>query len=135
MAVKYSVKPCAKLDTHPDNAGSADFLSSAMAEQLSESPACFDFMVQFQKDPQDMPIENAARRWNEDQSPFQNVAKIVIKQQDFNTPKQQTACEEMSFNPWQSLADHRPLGEINRLRKAIYSEMGAFRFKENAQRP
>ena len=30
-------------------------------------------------------------------------------------------CEAMSFTPWHALKEHRPLGGINRLRKAVYS--------------
>lgn len=137
-AVKYSVKPCAndadKVEDYKTTQNSANFLSTAMTTQLNQAPACLDFMVQFQKDPQTMPIENAAIRWNEDQSPFQSVAKIIINQQDFNNPKQQIACEDMRFNPWQSLPAHRPLGDVNRLRKAVYYEMGAFRSNQNNQR-
>jgi hypothetical protein len=29
-------------------------------------------------------------------------------------------CEHLSFNPWRCLPEHRPLGGINRARKAIY---------------
>jgi hypothetical protein len=31
-----------------------------------------------------------------------------------------TRCETMSFNPWHALAEHRPMGGINRLRKVVY---------------
>ena len=29
-------------------------------------------------------------------------------------------CERASFNPWHALAEHRPMGGINRLRRAVY---------------
>ena len=31
-----------------------------------------------------------------------------------------TQCEAMAFSPWNALAEHRPMGGINRLRKAVY---------------
>ena len=31
-----------------------------------------------------------------------------------------TKCESMSFNPWHALAEHRPMGGMNRLRKVVY---------------
>jgi hypothetical protein len=40
----------------------------------------------------------------------------------------------MSFNPWQSLAEHRPIGGINRVRRAIYAETAQFRGEENRKR-
>ena len=29
-------------------------------------------------------------------------------------------CEALSFNPWHTLAEHRPIGGMNRLRRAVY---------------
>ena len=43
-------------------------------------------------------------------------------------------CNAMTFNPWQSLAAHRPVGGINRTRKPIYAEVGEFRRRENRLR-
>jgi hypothetical protein len=37
------------------------------------------------------------------------------------------ACEENEFNPWYSLAVHRPLGSMNRSRREIYHALAAFR--------
>jgi len=98
-----------------------------MATQLQSSPACFDFMVQLQTDPEAMPIEDASVIWDEDDAPFLNVATLTIKDQPFTTAEHVQACEQMSFNPWQSLPDHQPLGGINRVRKPVYSEISAFR--------
>jgi hypothetical protein len=33
----------------------------------------------------------------------------------------------MSFNPWHALVPHRPLGSMNRARRAIYEALSAFR--------
>lgn len=133
-AVKYSVQPCSPstdkiaVDRHKD------FLTDVMAEHLRKVPACFDFMVQFQTDPENMSIENAAIIWDESQSPFKKVATITIEDQDFNSAESVQSCEAMSFNPWQSVSAHRPLGGINRVRKPVYSEMAEFRRTENERR-
>ena len=29
-------------------------------------------------------------------------------------------CETMAFSPWNALAEHRPMGGINRMRQAVY---------------
>jgi hypothetical protein len=35
-------------------------------------------------------------------------------------PNQEYECEHMTFNPWNCLEQHRPLGSINRMRLAVY---------------
>jgi hypothetical protein len=39
----------------------------------------------------------------------------------------------MSFNPWNALPDHRPLGDFNRARRTIYAAMAAFRHGRQAE--
>jgi catalase len=134
VAVKYAVQPCSTLQsTLPDAAG-ADYLSRALQQHLAQAPACFDFMVQFQSDPQAMPIEDASVIWDEAAAPLQKVARITIEQQDFAAGQKRAECERLTFNPWQSLAEHRPLGGINRLRKPVYGEIADFRNSQNSQR-
>ncbi len=130
QAVKYSVQPCTRSEFRPHTPKHENFLTDVMAEQLESASACFDFMVQLQTDPENMPIENAAVKWDEEQSPFMKVARITIENQPFTSPENVRACEEMTFNPWQSLIDHQPLGGINRVRKPVYSEISAFRKAE-----
>lgn len=133
-AVKYSVQSCSAesptitVDKHEN------FLTEVMQQHLKQSAACFDFMVQFQQDPADMPIEDAAVVWDENRSSFMQVATITIEDQSFTSEDASLACEAMSFNPWQSLAAHRPLGGINRVRKPVYAEIAEFRKQENMKR-
>ena len=104
-----------------------------MQQQLQAGGACFDFLVQFQTDPDTMPIEDAAVIWDESVSPFIRVARMQING-GATTEATTSHCESMTFNPWQSLAEHRPLGGINRTRKPIYSEIGQFRQEQNRLR-
>ena len=104
-----------------------------MDKHLQQSRACFEFMAQFQTDPDTMPIENAAVIWDEAESPFHTLASISIEAGK-TSPTTEQNCEAMTFNPWQSLAAHRPLGSINRSRKPIYAEIGEFREKQNRLR-
>jgi hypothetical protein len=75
----------------------------------------------------EMSVEDSLNEWSEDVSPFVTVAKIQIPQQTFNTAKQNTACEAMSFNPWHSLAAHKPVGSINRVRYVVYEGISEMR--------
>lgn len=135
-AVKYSTRPCADAPVPPAAAlePGPDQLREAMRRQLDAGPVCLEFMVQVQGDPQAMPIEDASEVWDEDDSPFQPVARIHIEPQPFDTPQAMAACERISFNPWRAPAAHRPLGGINRVRKAVYSELAEFRAAANVER-
>lgn len=129
-AVKYSVRPCASQEPSTPTGktkDTQDFLSDVMRDQLKSGGACFDFMVQFQQDPDSMPIENASVIWDETSSAFLKVASIELEA----AMPSADLCEQMTFNPWQSLEAHRPLGGINRTRKPIYSEIGQFRSEQN----
>ena len=134
-AVKYSVRPCEAGAAPIEVEKHRDFLRDAMREQLEKGGACFQFMVQFQVDPDTMPIEDASVIWDEAQSPFVRIAEIRIgsgaTSADTDTVEN---CEAMTFNPWQSLAAHQPLGGINRTRKPIYAEIGEFRDRQNRLR-
>ena len=48
---------------------------------------------------------------------------------DLDTTGSTASCERMSFNPWNALPDHRPLGDFNRARREIYRAMAAFRLE------
>ncbi|TNV75107.1 hypothetical protein FGO68_gene14639 [Halteria grandinella] len=100
-----------------------DFLLETLAEHLKAREARFDFVVQFQKDPQAMPIEDPTVEWSESLSKPVKVATLVIDPVDLNSEEMiafRKSVEHMAFNPWHSLEAHRPLGGINRLRKAVY---------------
>jgi hypothetical protein len=48
------------------------------------------------------------------------LGRIEIPKQNFLLPNQEYECEHMTFNPWNCLEQHRPLGSINRMRLALY---------------
>ncbi|NOR18934.1 MAG: catalase, partial [Xanthomonadales bacterium] len=131
-AVKYSVKSCDQSnDAEPPRKLMDGYLRAAMREQMDAAGACFDFLVQFQTDAELMPIEDATVEWDETLSPFRKVARIHIPPQSFESPEQMEFCENLAFNPWQSLPDHRPLGGINRVRKDLYKTLAEFRHQAN----
>jgi hypothetical protein len=131
-AVKYAARPCRQSPQRklPDKLRDG-YLRDAMREQLAAGGACFDFMVQFQLDAELMPVEDATVEWDEALSPFRKVAQIDIPPQAFESPAQMAFCENIAFNPWRSLPEHRPLGGINRVRKDLYRELAEFRHRRN----
>ncbi|MBL4828182.1 MAG: catalase family protein [Spongiibacteraceae bacterium] len=131
VAVKYSVQPCSKISSeYPKNA-STHYLRKNMKDHLAIEKACFNFMVQFQNDPQLMPIEDASTVWDESLSSFKKIATLTIGNQNFLSDPALSNCEQQTFNPWQSLPEHQPIGGINRVRRAVYSEVGKFRNQQN----
>lgn len=129
--VKYRVKPCNTGLTPYPASPSPDFLRENMGRSLSQQDSCFTFMVQLQKDPRSMPLENATVHWDENLSPWLPVATIKIPRQTFDTPAQQGFCENLSFTPWHSLPEHKPLGAPNRVRKSVYEMVSKFRHHAN----
>lgn len=130
VAVKYAARPCSPITSDVPGDADANFLARAVQEHLRRGAASFNFMVQFQTDPTRMPMEDASVVWSEEESAFHKVARITVEQQEFFDETTRRECEAITFNPWQCLADHQPLGGINRVRRTVYSELGAFR---NAQ--
>ncbi|MBS4089603.1 catalase family protein [Pseudomonas rustica] len=110
------------------------FLRSALSQQLSTDrvPACFVLQIQRQDANKYMPIEDTSIEWREQDSPFETVARITLPAQDFDTPALNLACDNLSFNPWFGIEAHRPIGGINRLRKAVYEAVSDYRHSQNA---
>ena len=136
--IKFSTRPVAC--SSEDRVGSQrfsiskrdySFLRHRMSEQLASGPACFDFMVQLQQPGKPMPVEDATIVWKESDAPFVTVARIEIPAQEFDTPLQNEFCENLAFNPWHALPEHRPLGVFNRVRKALYAEVARYRWAAN----
>jgi hypothetical protein len=129
-AVKWSVRPVGLQATvAPDD--SPDKLRIALAQQLASSEVNFDFMAQLQTDAVAMPIEDPTREWDAQVSPWRKLATLRLPQQRPDTPELMEFCEHLSFNPWRCLPDHRPLGGINRARRAIYDAISRRRHELN----
>ncbi|SFE11823.1 catalase family protein [Nitrosomonas sp. Nm166] len=131
-AIKFSARPCDKITySLSRGAQSPNFLRENMQKHLDHEDACFNFMVQLRKHSLEMPIEDPTVEWNEKDSPFISVAKIIIPSQAFNTPEQLKFCEDLTFTPWHAAPDHQPLGGINRVRKAVYETSSRVRHELN----
>jgi len=133
-AVKYAVFPSDGVSANVPENPSEDYLREVMQENLRQEAVSFEFMLQFQTDPEKMPVEDARIEWSESLSPFIKVATLKIDAQIFDTQEQMDCCENLSFTPWHSLAEHRPLGGINRARKEIYRELSIFRHERNGKK-
>jgi hypothetical protein len=108
-----------------------DFFASNSAEYELRGQLCRDLTV--------MPVEDASKLWPDSTSPHhpiasphQPIAKITFPAQNADSPARRAYADDvLSFNPWHALADHRPLGSINRVRIKAYEASTAFRHKMN----
>ena len=119
-AVKYSARPLSPAQDPLPDAPGPDYLRQAMAATLSGQEVVFDFMVQVQTNAVRMPVEDPTVVWDERVSPFRRVATLCIPAQECDTPERHAFAENLSFSPWHSLPDHRPLGSMNRIRRPVY---------------
>jgi hypothetical protein len=131
QAIQYSLAPCSNRRTPVPLRASANYLRQAMVHALSRREVTFDFTVQPQTDPHRMPIEDASVRWPESLSPHVPVAKLRLPAQSFDSPAQLAFAGSLSINPWHSVAAHRPLGNQNRARLAIYEQLSRLRQEMN----
>jgi hypothetical protein len=130
QVVKYSARGCsATTDPLPENP-EHDFLRVALRHTLQSGDACMEFLVQ-PRTSDNMDVEDSRIEWKEAAAPFYKIATIRIPQQTFDTPEQNTFCENLSFTPWHALPEHKPLGVTNRLRKVIYDHISRVRHEMN----
>lgn len=128
--MKFSARPVTESKSeNPEETNG--FLRRVMVEQLANEDFEFEFLVQLQADPASMPIEDPTVLWDESESPYQVVARIKIPAQEFDTPERHDFAEHLSFTPWHAIEDHRPLGGINRVRKAVYTRLSTLRHQLN----
>jgi hypothetical protein len=120
--------PIARLPLRPPD----DYLRAAMVASLQRGDVEFDVRLQLQTDAHLMPIENAGVMWPERLSPRVSVATLRIPRQTFDSEAQMDFAKRLSYNPWHSIAEHRPLGNQSRARKRIYLALSTLRHQMNA---
>ena len=135
QAMQYSVwpksrkrTPIPRLPLRPPD----DYLRDAMVTALAEGDVELDVRLQRQTDPHLMPIENAGVLWPEKLSPRVSVATLRLSRQTFNSPAQMEFAKRLSYNPWHSIPEHRPLGNQSRARRRMYYELSKLRHTMNA---
>ncbi|MFC5212958.1 peroxidase family protein [Streptomyces coerulescens] len=107
-----------------------DFLHREFARRLARGPVEYDLCVQRFVDERRTPVEDASVEWTEGVSPAIPVARLTIPGQDLDAVEALATAgriEDLAFNPWYTTEEFRPLGNINRARKAAYQASGAHR--------
>jgi hypothetical protein len=130
-AMKFSARPLGPPERPFTPEPSQNYLRDAMVKQVGAGEVVFEFLVQLQRDPVKMPVEDSLTEWQESDSPFVRVALLRIPKQDLSSEEDLKVAENLSFTPWHALAEQRPLGGINRARKVAYETISRYRHERN----
>jgi len=110
-----------------------DGLRLAVTTTLAEAPAEYEVAIQLCTDLDRMPVENANKVWDADESPYVPVARLTLPAQDaYSEARRRFVEEHVSFSPAHALEAHRPLGSIMRARLYVYPRLSEERMRVNA---
>lgn len=131
QVMRFRVSPVSRSSASP-NVNDSNYLRTALVNRLrdkQQGEVVFKFEIQVRPaesiDPE-TDIENTSHSWSEDYE-FVHVATLTIPLQEFDSPEAQLRSERLFFTPWHGLEAHRPLGGINRLRRAVYEASAQLR--------
>ena len=108
-------------------------MRDVIVDYFRANGAEYELRAQLCADLETMPVEDASVQWDEAISPQVPIATLTIEPQDAASPARRIYGDDvLSFNPWNGVEAHRPLGSIMRVRKPAYERSTAFRHTENA---
>ncbi len=109
-------------------------LRDAIAEHFAAQGAVYELRAQLCTDLAAMPVEDAAVHWDPALSPHRPIATLRFAPQPVYGPARQVYGDDvLSFNPWNGVQAHQPLGQIMRIRRAAYERSSRFRHDMNAR--
>jgi hypothetical protein len=103
----------------PERGARADFAAD-FCGRLKQRPLHWELQLQYFASEALTPIEDASVNWP---TPYTTVARLMLPQQDPHCEAGEALAREVEagvIDPWRGLAEHRPLGEVQRARKAVY---------------
>ena len=134
------------------------YLRSKIKQRLAKGNFCYSFYIQPFVSEKETPIENTTKIWHwskEEKNswldgavsalysderneslqrkiiPRVKVGEITIYNSEYSKQGSRS-CEDLSFNPWNNVPEaHRPLGIIQRVKRAAYHASSSTRFEKN----
>ncbi|MDH2328871.1 catalase family protein [Cereibacter sp. SYSU M97828] len=105
-----------------------DALRDEVAVAAQAGPLEWELRAQLCRDPVAMPVEDPMVPWDEEKSPYIPVARLrADPQTGWSAARARIVDETLRFSVWTGLEAHRPLGSVNRARRATYVMSSAFR--------
>jgi len=115
-----------------DTSDSRNAIRAAVRKDMKEIDGQWAFEVQLCRDLEQQPVEDPTVEWKPEQAPFVQVATLSLPRQDsWDEARVRAVDENMRFSVWTGLADHQPLGDINRARRETYEHSATFRATAN----
>ncbi|MBX3657494.1 MAG: catalase [Ramlibacter sp.] len=103
-------------------AGASKDWGADFSARLTQGELHWDLQLQPYVNEAATPIEDASVNWT---TPYVTVARLMLPRQDTRSEAGQALARQAEagvFDPWQALATHRPLGDVQRARKVVYFE-------------
>lgn len=117
-----------------DDTGNDSVYRDLVVAFFRQEAAEYELRVQLCVDLERMPVEDVSVEWREEDSPFVALGSVRFPVQEAYSPARRVYGDEvLSFNPWQCLEEHRPLGSIMRSRRAAYEASSRFRHERNVR--
>ncbi len=132
LAVRYLLRPLEPAPAPALPPTDPDGLAHEFATRLTGGDVCFELCLQLFVDERRTPIEDTAIEWTQAVSPPVSVAVLRLKRRERGFAEARAQAREvdlLAFNPWNTGADFRPLGNLNRARKAVYDASAAHRLE------
>lgn len=155
-AVRYRAIPCASKRNLGNEGKSGDNkFREALAATLERENGCYEIEARRLLIPSWIMNEDVTKTWEEHVegampfklggysdsqkaeayakvfSPWSQIATVDFPKQKFESEKQQSFCENSSFNVWRTIEEMRPLGNLNRARQVVYAEVSKARRTKN----
>ncbi|GAB3107333.1 catalase family protein [Janibacter alkaliphilus] len=112
--------------------GDFDAIRETLVEHFATAGATYELRVQLSTDREAMPVEDAAVAWDPELAPHVPVATLELEPQDVGSPARQVYGDDhLSFDPWNGVVAHRPLGSIMRVRRLAYASSSQQRHRLN----
>ena len=114
--------------THLNLNGVPNALRESVVEFFAQHGGVWEVRAQLATDLEHTPIENAAKVWDEDKSPYIAVGRITVAPQTaWSAARSKRVDDGMYFSVWHGLLAHQPLGSIMRVRQQAYEQSAQFR--------
>jgi catalase len=97
-----------------------DALRADLTARLQAGPLAWALRAQLFQDDVTTPIEDTSVVWA---GPWVELGKLTLPRQDPESPRGReitALVEQLSFDPWHAIEEHRPLGGIMRARAVAY---------------
>ena len=112
--------------------GRPDALREEVNAVLAGQGGRWELRVQLNRDLETMPIEDATVEWKEADSPFLTVATLSVEPQaSWTEGASEPVDDALSYNIWNGIVAHQPLGNVNRARRETYRFSAEYRGRFN----